>query len=57
MPVVIFSSSERDEDQARAKMLGANEFIKKPGSGLQFEDVVRRLKQEWLVETNGQGDG
>lgn len=55
LPVVIFSSSELDEDQARAKLLGANKFIKKPGSGLSFQDVVRTLKEEWLAGTNDVG--
>jgi CheY-like chemotaxis protein len=49
LPVVIFSSSERAEDQAKAQQLGANEFVNKPGSGLSFLDVVRRLAQQWLT--------
>ncbi len=48
LPVVVFSSSELDDDRVRARILGANEFIKKPGSGLSFEDVARRLSKEWL---------
>ncbi len=51
LPVVIFSSSEREEDQARARLLGANDFIKKPSSGLSFQDVVRELKERWLSAT------
>ena len=49
LPVVIFSSSEREEDQARAKQLGADEFVKKPGSALSFQDVVRRLQERWAT--------
>ncbi len=48
LPVVIFSSSEREEDQARARQLGANEFVKKPGSGLRFQDVVQMLNERWI---------
>lgn len=53
LPVVIFSSSEREEDQARARLLGANDYFKKPSSGLSFQDVVRKLKQRWLSVTAG----
>ncbi len=48
LPVVIFSSSEREEDQVRARLLGANEFLKKPGSGLAFRDVIEKLSEQWL---------
>jgi CheY-like chemotaxis protein len=48
LPVVVFSSSERDDDQVRASILGAKEFVKKPGSGLGFHDVVRKLNERWL---------
>ena len=48
LPVVIFSSSEREEDRARAGLLGANEFIKKPSSGLSFQELARKLKEQWL---------
>ncbi len=52
VPVVIFSSLELEEDQAQARMLGANEFARKPGSGLGFDDIVRKLKQERLISCN-----
>lgn len=48
LPVVIFSSSEMPEDQVRAQQFGANEFLKKPGSGLSFKDVVQKLHAQWL---------
>src|SRR5512133_1327898 len=32
IPVVIFSSSARQEDRTRAQELGANEYVQKPGS-------------------------
>jgi CheY-like chemotaxis protein len=50
-PVVIFSSSTRDEDRVKARELGANEFVEKPNSGLKFGDVVKQLQENWL----GQG--
>ncbi len=48
LPVVVFTSSEREEDQARAKLLGANGFVKKPNSVTGFQAVARRLGEEWL---------
>ncbi len=47
-PVVIFSSSTREDDQVKARELGANEFVPKPSSGLKFADVVDALRKNWL---------
>lgn len=47
-PVILFSSSTRDDDQVRAKVLGADEFVTKPSSGLKFGEVVEGLQQKWL---------
>ncbi len=49
-PVVVFSSSSREEDQVKARELGANEFLPKPNSALRFREVVRELRQKWLGE-------
>jgi PAS domain S-box-containing protein len=48
-PVVVFSSSVRDEDKVKATELGANEFVAKPTSGMRFGEVVERLRQKWLA--------
>lgn len=48
LPVVIFSSSSREEDRAKARLLGANEFIPKPSSGLQFAEVARTVHSRWV---------
>ncbi len=37
LPVVIFSSSARDEDREQAKALGAPEFVSKPRVRKRFE--------------------
>ena len=50
LPVVIFTSSPRQEDKARAKELGANEYIEKPSAVVKYGDVVQRLRENWLVE-------
>jgi CheY-like chemotaxis protein len=47
LPVVIFSSSMREDDKARARELGADEFVAKPNSGLEFGKVVEGLLK-WL---------
>lgn len=52
-PVVIFSSSNREDDRARARELGANEFLAKPSSGLEFGWVVEELKEKWMVRQAG----
>lgn len=49
LPVVIFSSSEREDDQIQARELGANGFIKKPASGFAFSDVVQEISERWLT--------
>jgi CheY-like chemotaxis protein len=47
-PVVVFSSSMRDEDKTKAWELGANDFVEKPASGAMFGGVVERLRENWL---------
>ncbi len=47
-PVVVFSSSTREEDRLKARDLGANEFLVKPNSGTQFGQVVQVLRGKWL---------
>ena len=49
LPVVVFSSSPRPEDMQEARALGADEYFEKPNSALHFKDVVRGLKERWLV--------
>jgi CheY-like chemotaxis protein len=51
-PVVVFSSSVREEDRLKATELGANEFVAKPSSGMRFGEVVERLRQKWLAAAN-----
>lgn len=49
LPVVIFTSSPRDEDRRRAHLLGATDFVQKPNSPAVFQDVVRSLRDRWLI--------
>jgi CheY-like chemotaxis protein len=48
LPVVVFTSSARDEDRERARALGANEFLQKPGDPALFQAVARSLNEQWL---------
>ena len=50
LPVVVFTSSAREEDRHRAALLGANDFVQKPLMPGGFQDVVRRLNEAWLGE-------
>jgi CheY-like chemotaxis protein len=48
IPVIVFSSSGRPEDRRKAEELGANYYLLKPASGLQFVQVAKNLKDGWL---------
>ncbi|HEV2394061.1 MAG TPA: response regulator [Verrucomicrobiae bacterium] len=48
LPVVVFSSSARPEDQKLAQELGADDYFEKPGSGFDFGRVVKALSSKWL---------
>ena len=48
LPVVVFSSSMRAEDQAKARQLEANDFVPKPNSQAVLRKLVRDLKMKWL---------
>jgi CheY-like chemotaxis protein len=48
-PVVMFSSSNREDDKAKAGELGANDFLEKPSSGVKFADVVEELRRKWHI--------
>jgi len=52
LPVVIFSSSTREDDRLKAEQLGANEVVAKPNSGLDFGKVVEGLQVQWLTEVD-----
>ena len=48
LPVVVFSSSTREDDRVKARELGADEFVAKPSSGLKFGEVVEGLQEKWV---------
>jgi DNA-binding response OmpR family regulator len=49
--VVVFSSSTRDDDRIRARALGADDFLSKPSSPLDFGHIVVSVRERWLRNT------
>ncbi len=47
LPVVVFSSSLREDDKTKAQELEANDFISKPNSPALLRNIVRGLKEKW----------
>ena len=48
IPIIVLTSSERDEDIERAYKLGCNSFIVKPASFKNFVEAVMEIKRYWL---------
>jgi len=48
LPVVVFSSSLREDDKAKAHQLEANDFISKPNSSALLRNIVCALNEKWL---------
>jgi CheY-like chemotaxis protein len=48
LPVLIFTSSSRPEDKARASELGADDYLSKPADPLKLVDLVTSLEERWL---------
>ena len=56
LPVVLFSSSAREDDRIKGEKLRADELIVKPSSGLDFDKVVEVLEARWMGKiTSNQG--
>jgi two-component system response regulator len=49
LPVVIFTSSNEEEDLINSYNLGANSYVRKPVEFEQFLDATRQLGLYWLV--------
>jgi len=49
LPVVIFTSSNEEEDLIRSYNLGANSYVRKPVDFEQFLEATKQLGLYWLV--------
>jgi chemotaxis family two-component system response regulator Rcp1 len=49
IPVVVLTVSSREEDVARCYDLGVNTFITKPVRFEDFVEVVKVIKQYWII--------
>ncbi len=49
LPVVVLTSSKRDEDILSSYQLGANGYVRKPVNYVEFSEAVRQLSNYWLV--------
>lgn len=47
IPIIVLTTSERDQDIERAYNLGCNSFIVKPVSFHDFVDIVNEIKRYW----------
>jgi CheY-like chemotaxis protein len=53
LPVIVFSSSGRPEDRSTAETLGADHYMQKPSSGLEFTDTASYLQKRFLARPAG----
>ncbi|HKX32477.1 MAG TPA: response regulator [Blastocatellia bacterium] len=49
LPVVIFTSSNEEEDRIKSYNLGANSYVRKPVDFEQFMEATKQLGLYWLV--------
>lgn len=49
-PVLMFTSSTRQEDMDNARQLGANDYLLKPFDPLKLSDLVRTIHDRWLSQ-------
>lgn len=48
IPVIVISTSSRDEDIARSYQLGCNAYVVKPESASTFIEVIHAVSNFWL---------
>jgi DNA-binding response OmpR family regulator len=57
LPVVVFSSSSREQDKLRSDELGADWYLEKPASAKEFRGLVEEVKRRWLSPNAGAAAG
>jgi len=53
LPVVILTSSNKEQDLITGYKYGANSYVRKPVDFNQFADAIRQLGLYWLVLNEG----
>jgi two-component system, response regulator len=49
IPVVVMTSSTEEKDRAESYRLGASDFINKPTGLTEFVEIIKNIKQKWLI--------
>jgi two-component system response regulator len=49
IPIILLTSSNEERDLVASYQLGANSYIQKPVSFVEFQEVVRHLGMYWLL--------
>ncbi len=49
IPIVVLTSSTEVEDRTESYRLGANDFINKPTGLTDFVEIIKNIKQKWLI--------
>jgi len=55
LPVLILTSSSREEDREKARQLGANDYLLKPSDPLKLVEMVKILHARWLTADRSGG--
>lgn len=50
IPVLVFTSSDAEEDIAKSYELNANAYLKKPEAASDFERLAQSIEDFWLVQ-------
>jgi CheY-like chemotaxis protein len=57
LPILILSASSEESDIAAAYRLGANGFLTKPAQNDKLEEIVRAIKDFWLIHNKQPREG
>ncbi|AUD07041.1 response regulator [Spirosoma pollinicola] len=49
LPVVMLTTSSSDQDRQQSLVLGANEFLTKPLTFQQLNQIAQSLREQWLL--------
>lgn len=49
LPVVIFSSSQEEQDLIQSYNLGTNSYVRKPVDFTEFTDAIQQMGSYWLL--------